>query len=87
LGPRAPGLAWKRRGRMLEAFLEDRLDVIVATCAFGMGIDKPSVLISLSATTRLRGVCQDLCQSWELDSRLWAGGTSAREGVPDSLFH
>ena len=30
-------------GRTLQEFLEDRLDVIVATCAFGMGIDKPQI--------------------------------------------
>jgi ATP-dependent DNA helicase RecQ len=41
--PYHAGLTRERRGRTLEAFLEDRLDVIVATCAFGMGIDKPQI--------------------------------------------
>ena len=41
--PYHAGLARERRGRTLEAFLNDRLDVIVATCAFGMGIDKPQI--------------------------------------------
>ena len=41
--PYHAGLARERRGRTLEAFLDDRLDVIVATCAFGMGIDKPQI--------------------------------------------
>ncbi len=31
------------RQRNQEAFLEERIDVIVATVAFGMGIDKPNV--------------------------------------------
>ena len=41
--PYHAGLTRERRARTLEAFLEDRLDVIVATCAFGMGIDKPQI--------------------------------------------
>nr|MBA3495959.1 ATP-dependent DNA helicase RecQ [Gemmatimonadales bacterium] len=41
--PYHAGLSRERRGLTLEAFLEDRLDVIVATCAFGMGIDKPQI--------------------------------------------
>jgi ATP-dependent DNA helicase RecQ len=41
--PYHAGLSRERRGRTLEAFLDDRLDVIVATCAFGMGIDKPTI--------------------------------------------
>ena len=41
--PYHAGLPRERRGLTLEAFLDDRLDVIVATCAFGMGIDKPQI--------------------------------------------
>jgi ATP-dependent DNA helicase RecQ len=41
--PYHAGLRRERRSRTLEAFLDDRLDVIVATCAFGMGIDKPRI--------------------------------------------
>src|SRR5439155_5025855 len=41
--PYHAGLSRNRRGRTLQEFLEDRLDVIVATCAFGMGIDKPQI--------------------------------------------
>jgi ATP-dependent DNA helicase RecQ len=41
--PYHAGLTRERRGRTLEAFLADGLDVIVATCAFGMGIDKPEI--------------------------------------------
>jgi ATP-dependent DNA helicase RecQ len=41
--PYHAGLTRERRAHTLEAFLDDRLDVIVATCAFGMGIDKPQI--------------------------------------------
>jgi len=37
------GLDAERRTTVLAAFLADALDVVVATCAFGMGIDKPDV--------------------------------------------
>ncbi|MHC2998110.1 RecQ family ATP-dependent DNA helicase [Microbacterium sp. HJ5] len=37
------GLAATERSRVHEDFLDDRLDVVVATSAFGMGIDKPNV--------------------------------------------
>jgi RecQ family ATP-dependent DNA helicase len=41
--PYHAGVSKARRMVTLEDFLGDRLDVIVATCAFGMGIDKPNV--------------------------------------------
>jgi RecQ family ATP-dependent DNA helicase len=41
--PYHAGLNKSRRAATLEAFLDDRLDVVVATCAFGMGIDKPNI--------------------------------------------
>ncbi|MGE0552395.1 MAG: RecQ family ATP-dependent DNA helicase [Gemmatimonadales bacterium] len=37
------GLDRERRARVLGDFLDDRVEVITATCAFGMGIDKPNV--------------------------------------------
>lgn len=37
------GLAARRREDVQKAFLDNRLDVIVATIAFGMGIDKPDI--------------------------------------------
>jgi ATP-dependent DNA helicase RecQ len=41
--PYHAGLDRARRAAILDAFLGDRIDVVVATCAFGMGIDKPTV--------------------------------------------
>jgi ATP-dependent DNA helicase RecQ len=41
--PYHAGLDRARRAAILDAFLTDRIDVVVATCAFGMGIDKPTV--------------------------------------------
>ena len=41
--PYHAGLMGEIRGRVLRAFLGDRIRVIVATSAFGMGIDKPDV--------------------------------------------
>jgi ATP-dependent DNA helicase RecQ len=41
--PYHAGLTRERRGKTLEAFLHDQVGVVVATCAFGMGIDKPDV--------------------------------------------
>ena len=41
--PYHAGLDRARRAGILDAFLSDRIDVVVATCAFGMGIDKPTV--------------------------------------------
>jgi ATP-dependent DNA helicase RecQ len=41
--PYHAGLPKARRSTTLDDFLRDRVDVIVATCAFGMGIDKPNV--------------------------------------------
>jgi ATP-dependent DNA helicase RecQ len=37
------GLGTARRGDVQERFMADALDVVVATTAFGMGVDKPNV--------------------------------------------
>jgi ATP-dependent DNA helicase RecQ len=37
------GMPAKPRSAVQEAFMEDELDVVVATTAFGMGVDKPNV--------------------------------------------
>jgi RecQ family ATP-dependent DNA helicase len=41
--PYHAGLTKERREDTLVEFLSDRVEIIVATCAFGMGIDKPDV--------------------------------------------
>jgi ATP-dependent DNA helicase RecQ len=41
--PYHAGLPDRERGRVQEAFQRDELQVVVATVAFGMGIDKPNV--------------------------------------------
>ncbi|HEU5040798.1 MAG TPA: RecQ family ATP-dependent DNA helicase, partial [Gemmatimonadales bacterium] len=41
--PYHAGLTGERRAATLDAFLAGQVGVIVATCAFGMGIDKPDV--------------------------------------------
>jgi len=37
------GLPLKRRKEVHENFVKDKIQVVVATVAFGMGIDKPGI--------------------------------------------
>jgi ATP-dependent DNA helicase RecQ len=61
------------RERVLELFMDDRLDVVVATTAFGMGIDKPNVRFVIHA---------DIPES--LDAYYQELGRSGRDGEPAS---
>ncbi|WP_104044751.1 RecQ family ATP-dependent DNA helicase [Arthrobacter sp. ZGTC412] len=61
------------RERIHELFLDDQLDVVVATTAFGMGIDKPNVRFVVHA---------DIPES--LDSYYQEIGRAGRDGEPAS---
>lgn len=65
------GRTARDRERIHEEFLTDRLDVVVATTAFGMGIDKPNVRFVVHA---------DIPES--LDAYYQEIGRSGRDGGP-----
>lgn len=56
------GLAAAERERIHELFLADGLDVVVATTAFGMGIDKPTVrfVVHADIPESLDAYCQEI---------------------------
>ncbi len=49
--PYHAGLSDEERHRHQDAFLEERADIVVATVAFGMGIDRPDVRFVLHAAS------------------------------------
>jgi ATP-dependent DNA helicase RecQ len=65
------GLPAKRRGELQDAFMADEVDVIVATTAFGMGIDKPNVRFVFHAGP-----------SDSIDSYYQEVGRAGRDGEP-----
>lgn len=69
--PYHAGLDAESRARTQEAFLAGRLDVVVATVAFGMGVDKPDVrtVIHMGLPGSLEGYYQEV-------------GRAGRDGAP-----
>jgi DNA topoisomerase-3 len=65
------GIDGNRREEVQRDFLEGRLDVIVATIAFGMGVDKPNIrtVIHIALPSSIEGYYQEI-------------GRAGRDGAP-----
>ncbi len=56
------GLSTQERGNIHNEFIQDRLDMVVATVAFGMGIDKPNIrfVVHLNLPRNLESYYQEI---------------------------
>jgi ATP-dependent DNA helicase RecQ len=70
------GLGSKRRGELQDAFMDDGIEAIVATTAFGMGIDKPNVRFVFHA-----GLSDSVDSYYQEVGRAGRDGDSARACV------